>query len=203
MQVKDTKNLPKRSRYYQGQIDLNLLRPGEDYNKLKRTYIIFICKFDLFGEGRYLYTFENRCIQNLQLRLGDDSIKIFINTKGQTGNVSDEFKELIHFLDTSEIKNYESGLVNDLAKALEEARSNEKWRHDYMTWTQMLNEIRNEEREEGRKEGIEEGREEGLCSMVKTVKSFVGDDFDRVCEVIRKNEVYANVSDEEIRKYWY
>ena len=194
MQVKDTKNLPKRSRYYQGQIDLNLLRPGEDYNKLKRTYIIFICKFDLFGEGRYLYTFENRCIQNLQLRLGDDSIKIFINTKGRTGNVSDEFKELIHFLDTSEIKHYESGLVNDLAQALEEARSNEKWRHDYMTWTQMLNEIRNEEREEGRKEG--------LCSMVKTVKSFVGDDFDRVCEVIRKNEVYANVSDEEIRKYW-
>ena len=85
-------------------------------------------------------------------------------------------------------------MVNDLAQALEEARSNEKWRHDYMTWTQMLNEIRNEEREEGRKEG--------LCSMVKTVKSFVGDDFDRVCEVIRKNEVYANVSDEEIRKYW-
>ena len=52
-------------------------------------------------------------------------------------------------------------------------------------------------------QGREEGREEGLCSMVKTVKSFVGDDFDRVCEVIRKNEVYANVSDEEIRKYWY
>lgn len=51
-------------------------------------------------------------------------------------------------------------------------------------------------------QGREEGREEGLCSMVKTVKSFVGDDFDRVCEVIRKNEVYANVSDEEIRKYW-
>ena len=166
MQVKDTKNLPKRSRYYQGQIDLNLLRPGEDYNKLKRTYIIFICKFDLFGEGRYLYTFENRCIQNLQLHLGDDSIKIFINTKGRTGNVSDEFKELIHFLDTSEIKHYESGLVNDLAQALEEARSNEKWRHDYMTWTQMLNEIRNEEREEGRKEGLEEGREEGIKALI-------------------------------------
>ena len=89
--------------------------------------------------------------------MGDDSIKIFINTKGQTGNVSDEFKELIHFLDTSEIKNYESGLVNDLAKALEEARSNEKWRHDYMTWTQ---------REEGRKEGLEEGLEKGIKALI-------------------------------------
>ena len=55
---------------------------------------------------------------------------------------------------------------------------------------------------QGREEGREIGREEGLCSMVKTVKSFVGDDFDRVCEAIRKNEVYATVSDEEIRKYW-
>lgn len=100
------------------------------------------------------------------MRLGDDLFKIFINTKGQTGNVSDEFKELIHFLDTSEIKNYESGLVNDLAKALEEARSNEKWRHDYMTWTQMLNEIRNEEREEGRKEGLEEGLEKGIKALI-------------------------------------
>ena len=78
----------------------------------------------------------------------------------------------------------------DLAKALEEARSNEKWRHDYMTWAQMLNEIRTEE------------REEGLCSMIRTVRLLVGDDFAKVCEIIRENEIYAQTSDEEIRKYW-
>ena len=66
-------------------------------------------------------------------------------------NVSDEFKELIHFLDTSEIKHYESGLVNDLAQALEEARSNEKWRHDYMTWVDYGNECR----AEGRADDVE------------------------------------------------
>ena len=43
MQVALNKNLPKRSRYYQGMIDLNILEKGEDYKNLKRSYVIFIC----------------------------------------------------------------------------------------------------------------------------------------------------------------
>ena len=167
MQVKNTKNLPKRSRYYQGQIDLNLLSPGEDYNKLKRTYIIFICKFDLFGENRYIYSFENRCMENLHLRLQDDSYKIFVNTKGYIGEVSEEFKELIHFLDTSEIKEYENELVNDLAVALVEARNDEKWRQEYMKFSELMNEKKEEGRAEGRVEGRTEGREEEIFSSVQ------------------------------------
>ena len=56
--------------------------------------------------------------------------------------------------------------------------------------------------EKGIEQGIAQGRQEGLQGMIETVKSLVGDDFDRVCEIIRKNDIYANVSDEEIRRYW-
>ena len=56
--------------------------------------------------------------------------------------------------------------------------------------------------EQGIAQGIEQGRQEGLQGMIETVKSLVGDDFDRVCEIIRKNDIYANISDEEIRRYW-
>ncbi len=59
MQVSDTKELPKRSRYYQGMIDLQLIDKGQRYKKLNRSYIIFICPFDVFGKGRHIYTFEN------------------------------------------------------------------------------------------------------------------------------------------------
>ena len=38
----DEKNLPKRSRYYQAELDVSSLKPGEDYNKLEPSYIIFI-----------------------------------------------------------------------------------------------------------------------------------------------------------------
>ena len=71
-----------------------------------------------------------------------------------------------------------------------------------MTLAQMLNEVRNEARLEGRKEARKEAREECLCSLIKTVRSLVGDDYAKVCEIIRENEIYAQTSDEEIRKYW-
>ena len=104
------------------------LKPGEDYNLLKKTFIIFICKFDLFGQGRYVYRFESRCEDDYNLKLEDDAIKVFINTKGIVGEISESFKELIHFMDSSEIKEYKSDLVNDLKNALIEARANEEWR---------------------------------------------------------------------------
>lgn len=61
MQNDDARNLPKCSRYYQGEMDVTSLKPGEDYNQLKPSYIIFICSFDPFGEGRYQYVFEEYC----------------------------------------------------------------------------------------------------------------------------------------------
>ena len=46
MQVSQKSNFPKRMRYYQGMIDLNLIERGADYNVLRKSYIIFICPFD-------------------------------------------------------------------------------------------------------------------------------------------------------------
>lgn len=62
-------------------IDFNILEKGENYKNLKKSFVIFVCTFDLFGEGRHIYTFENRCIESLQLQLGDDAVKIILNTK--------------------------------------------------------------------------------------------------------------------------
>lgn len=151
MQTTSNRNLPKRSRYYQGQIDLNLISKGADFKELKRSFIIFICTFDPFGEDRYLYTFENTCRENPDLHLNDEAIKLFVNTKGTKGNVSRQFKELVHFLDTSEVgEDCENNLVHELKDALERARNNTEWRHDYMTWEMMRKECREEGREEGR-----------------------------------------------------
>ncbi len=61
MQVADTKELPKRTRYYQSLIDLQLIDKVQAYKKLKLSYIMFICPFDVFGKGRHIYTFENTC----------------------------------------------------------------------------------------------------------------------------------------------
>ena len=58
MQTTTYKVLPKRSRYYQGIIDLNMIEKGESYDILKESYVIFICTFDFFEKGRSVYEFD-------------------------------------------------------------------------------------------------------------------------------------------------
>ena len=70
MQPTMQSNLPKRSRYYQGMIDLNLIERGADFNELKKSYVIFICLEDPFDKGLHIYTFENRCKEFLDYLQG-------------------------------------------------------------------------------------------------------------------------------------
>jgi hypothetical protein len=55
-------------------IDSQLLEPGEtNFNKLNRLYQIMIMPFDLFGYGKYCYTFENQCLEVPGLEIKDDA----------------------------------------------------------------------------------------------------------------------------------
>ena len=64
MQKRNEGNIPKRTRFYQALLDAPLLESGEKgFDSLNPTYIIVICGFDLYGLGRYRYTFENRCCE--------------------------------------------------------------------------------------------------------------------------------------------
>ena len=83
MQTSGNDNLPKRTRYYQGMIDLNLIERGADYSELKKSYIIFICTFDVFGQGLHKYTFRNYCEEFPPLELDDESTKIFLCAGGE------------------------------------------------------------------------------------------------------------------------
>lgn len=89
----------KRTRYYQGMIDLNLLDKGMDYTQLKQSFVIFVCTFDPFHIGRHVYTFENRCVEDPNLPLNDGTQKIILNTKGIFDDVRPELKRLLNFID--------------------------------------------------------------------------------------------------------
>jgi predicted transposase/invertase (TIGR01784 family) len=56
MQVRGTSDIPKRMRYGQGMIDLNLIEKGQTYSDLNKTIIIFICKEDIFKKNRCIVT---------------------------------------------------------------------------------------------------------------------------------------------------
>ena len=105
MQVKNNKNphtdtyvLPKRSRYYQALLDFDLLQAGQPYDLLPPTFIIFICVFDFFEKGNYVYTFKKRCLENLELELPDEATTMLLNTKGTHGEISKDLKSFYDYV---------------------------------------------------------------------------------------------------------
>lgn len=161
--------LPKRSRYYQGNIDLDIISAGEDYRKLKKSFVIFICTFDPFGEDRHLYTFENRCRENPSLTLGDEMTRIFLNTKGDMQNVEPQMREFLSYVENSTdafAAQAKSSLIKEIHKKVTAVKENKEMEVEYMTLLQRDR----ENLELGREEGRELGREEGSNSAIKIIK---------------------------------
>ena len=158
VQTTSKKHLPKRMRYYQSTIDISILRPGVDYKELRKTFVIFICNYDPFGKNRYVYTFENTCREVPGLLFGDETVKVIVNTRGEIGEISEELKEVIRYLNDGTVTGQYS---QELDTAVSAVKSNEERRLEYMTLAMHDMEIREEALEEGLEKGREEGREEG------------------------------------------
>ena len=165
MQTTRQKNLPKRSRYYQGMIDLHLINRGDDFKKLKKSFVIFICMSDPFpGYERCIYTFENACKEETELFLGDETYKVFLNADGTKGDVSDEMKDFLHLLKDGYGK---SPLTKKIEEQVIKAREHKEWRLEYMTL--YMRDRQN--REEGFEKGLEQGLKEERKNTIKSALS--------------------------------
>ena len=167
MQRTKRKDLPKRARYYQGNIDLDLITAGKPYEDLRKTYVIFICTFDFFNQGRYVYTFENICKEDNKLILGDETIKMFLNTKGTLNDVNSDIKEFLQYIETTTAEfaaSANNSLIKDIQKKVEAVKDSKEMEVEYMTLFQRDR--------ENRELGREEGREEGYESSTKILKLY-------------------------------
>jgi hypothetical protein len=136
MQRAKNKDLAKRTRYYQGNIDLDLISSGKPYNDLRKTYIIFICTFDFFNDGRHIYTFENICRENQKISLGDETTKIFLNTAGTRDDISSDMRDFLTYIEnTSEEFAFKSQnrLLTDIQKKVDAIKSSKETEVEYMT----------------------------------------------------------------------
>lgn len=164
MQTTENRNLPKRSRYYQGMIDLNLIERGADYSELKKSYVIFICPFDAFGAGLHKYTFESICKESPQINLGDEATKIFLCASGDADDVTPDMKD---FLDWLSGKQGRSRLVGELEDAVQKVKDHKEWRTEYMTLLMRDQEMMRKGREEGMQQGMRQGTMTTLFSLVE------------------------------------
>ena len=183
MQKVDTGNLPLRARMYSSMMDANMLDKGLEYERLKDSYVIFICMFDLFEKGRTKYTFKSICEEDRDLPLGDGRCIMFLNTKGSIGDLSNDMDAFFDYLNGGVFsigtgKDSGSEFVEMVDNYVLDINGDEDWRQGYMKYELNLIEKYKEGEASGEAKGISIGRAEGVSigeanatnRMVKSLK---------------------------------
>ena len=199
--TKSDSQLPKRSRYYQGMIDINILEGGSRYQKLRQSYIVFFCTFDPFEKGLKRYTFENTCIEDPSLRLNDKSTKIFFNTKGTKEGIektTDSQKAFLYYVETGKATDE---LTNRIDRKVKEIREDKKWRSAYMKTLTHDQDIYDSGLVVGHESGLKEGHTDGLIALISTLKQ-VRKSPEEVLASIVSQKGFENTTMDEVKKYW-
>ena len=163
MQTADTEELPERARYYQGVMDVDLLKSGQQYKELRTTYIIFICIDDVFKKGLAKYTFENLCVEDNETKLGDRTQKVFYICKNYDKLLDNRQKAFLRMVTQNSSSDDFTKRVGGL---VENAKRNTQWRQQFMEWDREMACMR----AKGRKEGIAEGAQQ---KAVENAKNFL------------------------------
>ena len=145
-------------------MDRQQLIKSMDYSELKDSFVIFICNFDLFGQNRYVYVFENRCKDEPNLKLEDGMTKVFINAKGTVGDITPELQKFLKMVSKHEA-------TDDFTRKIQEIidffHMDDNTRDSYMTLEMKIL----EETKYARKIALEEGLEQGkLLEIISCVK---------------------------------
>ncbi len=166
MQVRNEANIPKRSRYSHAIMDVDSLKPGQDYNELKQSYVIFLCSFDACGLGRPMYQFEMVDLGN-DLKLGDETYTIILNAKADESLTPEPMRSLFRYMNEQTVS--DDSLIRRIDESVENWNTGEGLRQ-IMTLEQEIlireNRKYKEGLEAGEQIGIEKGRKEGQIKML-------------------------------------
>lgn len=180
MQVLRRAALGKRSRYYQSQMDMEILLVGSEYENLPDSYVIFVCDFDPFGKKKHVYTFQTRCKESEDTELEDGRNILFLSTHGE--NESEVSKELVSFLKfvKADLQGSEEDFHDVYVKKLQEfihrVKENRKMEERFMVFEEMLR----DERKEGKKDALHQ------IVMKMFLQGFDDEKIMEICEISRE-----------------
>lgn len=154
MQTSYKSNLLLRSRYYSSCIDVDVLKTGIDFARLKENVIIFLCLEDPFKKELPLYTFTTTCREDPTLP-DDKTKKLFYNISSWKDIGNKELRDFFKFIKTNVPQN---NFTQDLAMQVKKAIQNANIRRQYMTLQMEMSLKYNE----GKKLGLELGKQQGM-----------------------------------------
>ena len=183
MQV-ETEHIGKHTRYYHSHMDMELLGSGSDYELLPGSYVIFICDFDPFGEKKYCYTFENRCLENLELGLGDESRSIFLSTKGKNSkDIPEELEQFLKFVkndtSTNDVETTNS-YVKQLQSTIRSIKENREMECRYQFAGDMLVREFKKGKSEGKAEGKLETKRNDILELMEDLGEVSKHTYERI-----------------------
>ena len=143
---------PKRARYHSGLMDMNTLNPGQDFDELPESYIIFITQNDVLGCGFPIYHID-RMIKEAGKCFMDEAHIIYVNSKRQDDT---ELGRLMHDLHCKNAKDMYSRILANRVHELKETQEGVKL---------MCHEM-----EQIYSQGIESGMEKGELRFAKLLQ---------------------------------
>ena len=161
---------PQRIRFYHAIIDSRSLKSGEDFGKLKRVYVIFICNYDPFGYDRVKYTIRNMCVEEPEMPYDDGAQTTILYTKGtKDDNISEELRQFLNYMENTTQTNAVNDTLKDIQKMVDIVKRDGEVSLSYMKGferdTMMYEkgqeaERQNTEREREREDSAEKARDE-------------------------------------------
>jgi len=129
-------------------------------------------------QDRYIYTFENICKEDRNIFLEDGASKVFVNTRGHIGEVSEELKHFFDYIN-SDIVMPNDDYINQINNDVETINANEAERTRIMGIMTMemnhkldLGDAYQSGIEIGEKRGIQQGKLQAIEEvMLRLLKS--------------------------------
>lgn len=114
---------PKRARYHSGLMDMNTLNPGQDFDDLPESYVIFITRDDALGYGLPIYHIDRK-IEEVSENFKDEAHIIYVNSKKQEDTELKETQKGVEFMCREMEQIYSEGIESgELKKAKASALS--------------------------------------------------------------------------------
>ena len=148
---------PKRARYHSGLMDMNTLNPGQDFEELPESYVIFITRDDILGYGLPIYHID-RQIKELNEAFQDEAHIIYVNSRNQDDT---ELGRLMHDLHCKKADEMHSPI---LAKRVYELKETQK---GVELMCHEMEKIYSEGMESGEKRGELKAKKETALSMAE------------------------------------
>ena len=152
----EIKAFPKRARFYHAMIDRRSLKVGENFGKMKKVYVIFICDYDPFGYDRVLYTIKNRCLEEPTMPYEDDAETWVLYTRGKKGNISESLRQLLSYMENTNQNNAINEDLRDIQQMVDQVKRDGEVSLRYMKWFEhdqmMYEQGRKEEQENTERE---------------------------------------------------